>query len=126
VDGWLILDAFGDSKPIEDVFVESMPKEMVESKSLHFFCVQGEPVCMAWTRRPLKFRCSLAFVYTSPKHRHKGYGAACVSLSAEELLKKYTYVTLLVDSNRNPEDNLYTRIGYRYVGEAGHLARENN
>jgi ribosomal protein S18 acetylase RimI-like enzyme len=77
------------------------------------------PVGMAWVRRPLSKGISISYVAILPEYRHKGYGSVMVSALTEKLLKEYEYVALFALINQNVEDNLYTRVGYRYIGKAG-------
>lgn len=117
-----IQDAFEDPKVITQS-VDSISQDMIASKGLYLLCSDGIPVSMAWKVRPLRHGTSLAYVYTPNEHRNKGYGAACVAMTSEAILRDYSYVTLFVDIKRNPDDNLYTRVGYKYAGEAGRLER---
>lgn len=117
-----IQDAFDDPKVITQS-VDSICQDMIASKGLYLMCIDGVPVSMAWKVRPLRYGTSLAYVYTPNEHRNKGYGAACVAMTSEAILKDYEYVTLFVDIQRDPTDNLYTRVGYKYFGEAGRLER---
>ncbi|CEP12764.1 hypothetical protein [Parasitella parasitica] len=117
-----IQDAFDDPKIISEP-IASISQDMIASKGLYLLCIDGSPVSMAWKVRPLRYGTSLAYVYTPPEHRNKGYGAACVAMTSEAILKEYSYITLFVDIGRDPDDNLYTRVGYKYFGKAGRLKR---
>ncbi|CAO0790154.1 unnamed protein product [Mucor circinelloides] len=117
-----IQDAFDNPKVITQS-VDSICQDMVASKGLYFMCIDGVPVSMAWKVRPLRHGTSLAYVYTPVEHRNKGYGAACVAMTSEVILRDYTYITLFVDIKRDPTDNLYARVGYKYFGKAGRLER---
>jgi predicted GNAT family acetyltransferase len=114
-------DCFGDQS--SESSIESICQNMIASQSLYLLCVQDKPVSMAWKVRPLHDGCSLAYVYTPEQFRHQGYAAACVSMVCEEILKINDYITLFVDHDRNPRDNLYTRVGFHFFGEAGRLVR---
>lgn len=116
-----VIDCFGGQS--SEPSIESICQNMVTSQSLYLLCVQDKPVSMAWKVRPLQDGCSLAYVYTPQEFRHQGYGAACVSMTCKEILKTNSYITLFVDQTRNPNDNLYTRVGFRLFGEAGRLIR---
>jgi predicted GNAT family acetyltransferase len=117
-----IQDAFEDPRVITQS-VDSISQDMITSKGLYILCSDGIPVSMAWKVRPLRHGTSLAYVYTPNEHRNKGYGAVCVAMTSEAILRDYSYITLFVDIKRNPDDNLYTRVGYKYTGEAGRLER---
>ncbi|OBZ83601.1 hypothetical protein A0J61_08349 [Choanephora cucurbitarum] len=116
-----VKDVFGDTYVISSS-IEGICRDMIESNSVYLLCLSdGRAVSMARKVRPLRYGCSLAYVYTPEEHRHKGYGEACVSMVSDLLLKEFQYVTLFVDIERDPHDNLYTRIGYEHYGEGGRL-----
>ncbi|KAI8144556.1 hypothetical protein BJV82DRAFT_71372 [Fennellomyces sp. T-0311] len=90
----------------------------IQEGNAYFWCHPGKgPVAMIWKRRPLNRGCSIGYVYTPPIHRGRGYGGAMVLAFTSLLLEEFTYTTLLVDAKQDPKDNMYTRVGYRLVGE---------
>lgn len=95
--------------------------QQIQEKSIYVLYHHDEPVCMAWKRRPTKHGIAISLVYTPKNKRGRGYANCCVSMLTEELLTQYQYVTLFVDGKQNLEDNLYTRVGYKRIGEGGRL-----
>lgn len=89
---------------------------------VYFLFDEDVPVSMGWKRRPLRNVTALAYVYTPSEHRHKGYGKACVSMATEALLKEYQYITLFVNGKMDQKHNLYTAVGYRFMGKADSYA----
>lgn len=90
----------------------------IAQETAYFWCLDDNtPVAMIWKRRALRHGISLAYVYTSPSCRGKGYAAAMVAQFTEALLLDgYSYVTLLMDGNRDPLKNMYASVGYQIVG----------
>ncbi|KAI9250549.1 hypothetical protein BDA99DRAFT_522811 [Phascolomyces articulosus] len=74
---------------------------------------EGYPVGMIWRRRPMKYGSSVGYVYTPPEYRGRGYGSAMVAIFSLQELQTFQYLNLLVVPNRDPNDNLYARLGYR-------------
>ncbi|KAI8098876.1 uncharacterized protein BX664DRAFT_319826 [Halteromyces radiatus] len=92
----------------------------IKKQKAYFWCLDdGTPTAMVWKRRALRHGISVAYVYTPEESRQRGYAATMVAQFSEYLLETegYSYVTLLVDGNRDPAKNMYTSIGYKYVGE---------
>ncbi|KAI8988003.1 hypothetical protein BDF20DRAFT_832886 [Mycotypha africana] len=113
-----LCDAFQESNT-KSAAINDLCTSMLDLKEAYLLCIEGTPVCMARRLRPLKYSCSLGYVYTPPKYRHKGYAEACVTMTSEILLKSFGFITLFVNKDKDKDDNLYTRIGYKYYGEAG-------
>lgn len=82
-------------------------------RNIYILYCDGIPVSMGRRRRLLRHGCALSVVYTSPEHRRNGYGGACVSMITELLLKKFQHVTLFVDAKMDPDNNMYTGVGYK-------------
>lgn len=95
----------------------------IAGDNVYILSVNGEPVSMARKRRPMREGCAIGIVFTPSEHRRKGYGGACVSMVTDDLLKAFKYVTLFVDPNRNPDNNMYTGVGYRLLTKAGRALR---
>lgn len=97
---------------------EDMCRRSLEVGYIYILYVDNQPVSMAWKRRPLRYGCALAMVYTPKEFRGKGYAAVCVGMTTEELLKEFSYVTLFVVAKQNPDKNMYTGVGYQLLGKA--------
>lgn len=100
--------------------VEPLCREKIEQQWVYILYNKenNTPLSMAWKTRPLLHGCSIAHVYTPEEHRHVGYAAACVSMLTEHFLEKYKYVSLFVAGDRDPTNNMYSRIGYKLFGRA--------
>ncbi|MBN6034285.1 GNAT family N-acetyltransferase [Amycolatopsis sp. 195334CR] len=80
------------------------------------WCVDGEPVSMAFSRVPEADMTRIGFVYTPPDQRGHGYAAAVtagVSRRAQESGIKH--VTLFTDDANPVSNRIYQRLGYQYV-----------
>lgn len=108
---------------VENPRLRQLCQEEIEGNNVYILFVNGVAVSMARKRRPMQEGCTLAMVYTPLEHRRKGYGGACVSMVTNKLLKDFKYVTLFVDPKQNPNNNMYTRIGYKLLTKAGRSYR---
>jgi hypothetical protein len=100
---------------------EEFVLESLISRFIYILYVDGIPVSMCWKRRPSRNGCSISFVYTPNTERGKGYASACVAMCTELFLKEYSFVTLFVVRQQDPNKNLYTSIGYQLVGKSARL-----
>lgn len=104
--------------------VEEIVHEAITSQFAYVLYIHGVPVSMCWMKRPTETECSIAMVYTPKECRSKGYGAVCVGLLTEKLLKGRRSVNLFGVKGRNPAvKNMYAGIGYEMVGESARLRR---
>jgi hypothetical protein len=80
---------------------------------------EGVPMSMAATTRRSPRGTTIAWVYTPPAQRGRGYATACVAeLSRRELAAGRSFCTLYTDV-KNPTSNaIYQRIGYVPVCDA--------
>lgn len=71
--------------------------------------------CAATVRRTAN-GCVIAFVYTPPKHRGRGYATSCVAeLTRRELAAGAEFCCLYTDLANPVSNAIYARIGYRRV-----------
>lgn len=117
-------DASPDLVRVLGVNVEEMCLDIIEKGHAYLLFVDNVPVTMTWKRRLLKEGCSVAYVYTPPEYRHKGYGGACVAMCTELFLQEFNYVTLFIKGSQDPHKNMYTKIGYQLIGEAARYVTE--
>ena len=80
---------------------------------------RGGPVSMAKTSRPTRNGITINGVYTPAAHRNKGYATSCVwSLTNKLLSDRYSFCSLYTDQLNPTSNSIYTKIGYRPVGDA--------
>jgi uncharacterized protein len=76
----------------------------------------GEPTSMAAVTRRSPRGSTIAWVYTPPDRRGKGYATACVAgLSRRELAGGREFCTLYTDLANPTSNAIYARIGYQPV-----------
>ncbi|HEV2147672.1 MAG TPA: GNAT family N-acetyltransferase, partial [Longimicrobiaceae bacterium] len=79
----------------------------------------GEPRTMAASARPTRHGVAVNAVYTPPEWRGRGYATACVAALSAHLLAEGRRFCVLYTDLANPTSNsIYTRIGYRPVGDS--------
>jgi predicted GNAT family acetyltransferase len=76
-----------------------------------------KPVSMTVSRECVEGVVRLAFVYTPPARRSRGYAEACVSELSKQLRGKGQRCILYTDLANPTSNSIYRRIGYRAVAE---------
>jgi GNAT superfamily N-acetyltransferase len=80
---------------------------------------EGIPMSMAATTRRSARGSTIAWVYTPPELRSRGYATACVAeLSRRELAAGRSFCTLYTDQSNPTSNKIYQRIGYLPVCDA--------
>ncbi len=88
----------------------------LSTKKFYILEVDGKPVSMAGYTRELQTSIGVAFVYTPPYFRGKGYATSCVSQISQMALDKGFKRCILYTDLLNPTSNsIYQKIGYRAV-----------
>jgi ribosomal protein S18 acetylase RimI-like enzyme len=77
----------------------------------------GEPVSMAVSRECVEGVVRVAFVYTPPGKRGRGYAEACVSDLSRKIRDRGQRAILYTDLGNPTSNSIYRRIGYRAVAE---------
>jgi len=88
----------------------------LSTNKLYVLEVDGIPVSMAGYTRELPTAIGIAFVYTPPYFRGKGYATSCVAqLSQIALDKGYAKCVLYTDLLNPTSNSIYQKIGYKAV-----------
>lgn len=88
----------------------------ISSKKIYILEVDGIPVSMAGYTRELPTAIGVAFVYTPPYFRGKGYATSCVAqISQMALDKGYNRCVLYTDLKNPTSNSIYQKIGYKPV-----------
>ncbi len=88
----------------------------LSTKKLYVLEVNGIPVSMAGFTREMQTAIGVAFVYTPPFYRSKGYATSCVAqISQLALDKGYTKCVLYTDLLNPTSNSIYQKIGYTPV-----------
>jgi hypothetical protein len=95
---------------------ENLYRYRLSTKKLYVLELDGIPVSMAGYSRELPTAIGVAFVYTPPYFRGKGYATSCVAqLSRMALDKGYKKCVLYTDLLNPTSNSIYQRIGYKPV-----------
>ena len=89
---------------------------LLSTKKLYVLEVNGVPVSLAGYTRTMKTAIGVAFVYTPPYFRGKGYASSCVAqISQMALDKGFTRCVLYTDLLNPTSNSIYQKIGYEPV-----------
>lgn len=95
---------------------EKLYRYRLSTKKLYVLEVDGIPVSMAGFTREMQTAIGLAFVYTPPYYRGKGYASSCVAqISQIALDKGFTKCVLYTDLLNPTSNNIYKKIGYEAI-----------
>jgi predicted GNAT family acetyltransferase len=88
----------------------------ISTKKIYVLEVDGIPVSMAGYTREMQTAIGVAYVYTPPYFRGKGYATSCVAqLSQMALDRGYTRCVLYTDLLNPTSNSIYQKIGYKPV-----------
>ena len=88
----------------------------LSTKKLYVLEVNGIPVSMAGYTREMQTAVGVAFVYTPPYFRGRGYASSCVAqISQMALDKGFTRCVLYTDLLNPTSNSIYQKIGYTAV-----------
>ena len=103
----------------------NMPIPQVDEKYYHYYISQkkfyilednGVPVSMAGFTREMQTVCGVAYVYTPPYYRGKGYATSCVAqLSQIALERGFAKCVLYTDLANLTSNSIYQKIGYNPI-----------
>ncbi|GBF76801.1 acetyltransferase [Paenibacillus sp. 598K] len=98
----------------------------IAAKKLYVLEVNGVPVSMAGYTRVMQTAIGVAFVYTPPYERNKGYATSIVAqLSQLALNKGFTKCVLYTDLANPTSNSIYQKIGYTAVCDSLQLKFES-
>ncbi len=93
--------------------------EQIHAEVFYLYEVGGEIVSMAFCARPMINGITVNMVYTPKHYRNKGYATACVAQLTKKLLEDgWEFTALYTDLNNPTSNNIYKKIGYRWIGES--------
>ncbi|CAH1205694.1 hypothetical protein PAECIP111892_02739 [Paenibacillus auburnensis] len=97
----------------------------IASKKLYILEDNGIPVSMAGFTRVMQTAIGVAFVYTPPYERRKGYATSIVAqISLLALNKGFTKCVLYTDLANPTSNSIYQKIGYKPVCDSLQLKFE--
>jgi predicted GNAT family acetyltransferase len=99
--------------------VKQAASPMPKSRHLMLWEVEGAAVSMAGYAGPTPNGIRVAWVYTPPENRGKGFAGACVAALSQKLLDDGRKFCFLYTDLANPVSNhVYQKIGYEPVTDA--------
>jgi uncharacterized protein len=112
------MEAFHDDTRTERTNPQGSVRRWSDAGDL-FLWDDGEPRCMTAIVRRTPNGAAVAGVYTPPALRGRGFASACVAAVSQGALDAGARFCFLYTDLSNPTSNaIYTRIGYRPVGDA--------
>lgn len=94
----------------------SMYHYRLDTKKLYVLEIDGFAVSMAGFTREMETAIGVAFVYTPPYFRGKGYASSCVAKISQIALDKGFSKCVLYTDLLNPTSNsIYQKIGYKAI-----------
>ncbi len=114
------VQAFSEAigEPIDVAQAQSSTARYIEEQQLYIW-EDGEPVSLAAKSRATRHGITINKVYTPPGNRNKGYASSCVHALTQKLLSEsYSFCSLYTDLANPTSNSIYTKIGYRAVGDA--------
>ena len=88
----------------------------ISTKKLYILEVDGVPVTMAGITQEIQTVCGIAYVYTPPYYRGKGYATSCVAQLSQIALERGFTKCVLYTNLANPTSNsIYQKIGYNPI-----------
>ena len=107
----------------------SAPQDMEEYRrridydKLYILEVDGVPVSMAGFTREMAHTIGVAFVYTPPYYRSKGYASSSVAQLSQIALKRgFSKCALYTDLTNPISNSIYQKIGYCKVCDSMEIA----
>lgn len=106
-------EAFADEAGRTFATTDEVRQRWIERRELHLW-EDGEPVSMAVTTGRTAHGVRIAYVYTPPERRGRGYASALVAaLSQRELDGGARFCVLFTDLDNPTSNAIYLRVGYR-------------
>ncbi|MCL2372440.1 MAG: GNAT family N-acetyltransferase [Defluviitaleaceae bacterium] len=88
----------------------------ITQKQIYVLEDGGQPVSISGTTREIQTVCGIAYVYTPPYFRKKGYATSCVAQLSQMVLNRgFTKCVLYTDLANPISNSIYQKIGYRPV-----------
>lgn len=112
------VNAFSDEVHMPTARSSALAEERIVRQELFLWYDEGEPRSMAaWAgRTPNSVR--VAYVFTPPAWRGRGYASACTAASSQRALDAgYAFCLLFTDLANPTSNSIYQALGYAPVGD---------
>lgn len=115
---WIAEFSEAIGEPSDPAAAAGGAERFIQTEQQYIWDCEG-PVSMAKTSRATRNGITINGVYTPAEHRNKGYATSCVwSLTKKLLSDRYSFCSLYTDQLNPTSNSIYTKIGYRPVGDA--------
>jgi uncharacterized protein len=122
LERWTIAFAEDIDEPSSPADASQSVARLLSNDDLVVWERDGEPVSMAAVVRRTPWSSSVAYVYTPPPLRRRGYASAVVAaLSHRELDAGQSWCSLFTDAANPTSNHIYTEIGYEPRCDFRHL-----
>jgi predicted GNAT family acetyltransferase len=122
LERWALAFAEAIDEPISLADASQTVARMLPNDDLVIWERDGEVVSMAAVVRRTPWSSSVAYVYTPPPLRGRGYASAVVAeLSQRELDAGQSWCSLFTDAANPTSNHIYTEIGYEPRCDFRHL-----
>jgi RimJ/RimL family protein N-acetyltransferase len=113
------MEAFSREADILLPDADATARRLIETEAAVLWEDAGRARSMAAVGGESPHTARIGFVFTPPENRGRGYAAACVAALSARLLARGVEDVVLFTDLANPTSNaLYTRLGYRPVGDS--------
>ncbi|TFE00781.1 GNAT family N-acetyltransferase [Jeotgalibacillus sp. R-1-5s-1] len=119
-DSELVVDYLTDfqshvPEPTTPEEIQMAALRMINEGRLYGWRDHEKLVSVAVISRPTVHNANIAFVYTPPELRGRGYASNCVAELSKKALKQYDTLTLYTDMANPTSNKIYMDIGYEPV-----------
>jgi GNAT superfamily N-acetyltransferase len=122
LERWTIAFAEDIDEPSSPADASQRIAQLLSNRDLVVWERDGEAVSMAAVVRRTPWSSSVAYVYTPPPLRRRGYASAVVAgLSQRELDAGQSWCSLFTDAANPTSNHIYTDIGYQPRCDFRHL-----
>jgi len=116
-----------DCKTTRSEKFEASVRKDLQNKSRVLWMLDEDLVSMAGTAGQTPNGSRIAWVYTPPELRGRGFGGAVTRFLTEEQLKKGKKFCFLYTDMSNPTSNsIYKKIGYEWIGSSQYVSAESS
>ncbi|MFG6147232.1 GNAT family N-acetyltransferase [Halobacillus sp. B23F22_1] len=99
--------------------VEQIVEDLIREDKTYIYVVNGQSVSMVSRARSTPNGATINGVFTPDLFKRRGYATEAVTAMSENLLNDgYQFCALYTDLSNLPSNSIYTRIGYKRVGES--------
>lgn len=99
--------------------VSELTTELIETKRLHLWIVDGMPVSMASRARSTKNGATINALYTPDEFKRNGYASQVVWHLTKKLLGQgYSFCSLYTDLANPTPNSIYKKIGYDRISDS--------